>query len=108
MAGSPAPGHCGGRAQAWDLVLTVCDHARDACPVLPGAPVTAHWGQEDPAAVEGATAGRRQAFQEALLLLEWRVGQLLALPLDPAGIKSVLPRVQEIGRMVPGSASSGL
>jgi hypothetical protein len=58
--------------------------------------------------VDGTTPERRQAFQEALRLLEWRVGQLLALRLDPADIQSVLPRVQQIGRMVPGSDSTDL
>ena len=27
----------------WDLVITVCDHARDVCPALPGQPSFAHW-----------------------------------------------------------------
>lgn len=63
-----------------DLVITVCDNARDACPVLPGA-ATAHWGLSDPADAATPEAARR-AFSETFDALERRVRALLALPLE--------------------------
>ncbi|MFH0751511.1 MAG: arsenate reductase ArsC [Chloroflexota bacterium] len=48
--------------QDWDLVLTVCDDAREACPVVPGAKRTAHEGFPDPAAGPGTDGERLAAF----------------------------------------------
>ena len=49
----------------WDLVLTVCDDAREACPVVPGAKRTAHEGFPDPAAGQGTNGDRLAAFRAA-------------------------------------------
>jgi arsenate reductase len=64
--------------EPWDLVVTVCDRARDACPVFPRATLAAHWGTADPAAVEGDEA-RRAAFGAAVAFLEGKVRQLVSL-----------------------------
>jgi arsenate reductase len=66
----------------WDVVVTVCDRARDACPVLPGHPLSAHWGLPDPSAVAGTQAERRRAFEATHRELARRIDQLLAPPLD--------------------------
>ncbi len=63
-----------------DLVITVCDNARDACPFLPGA-ATVHWGLPDPAEEITPDAARR-AFEETFVALERRVHALLALPVE--------------------------
>jgi protein-tyrosine-phosphatase/N-acetylglutamate synthase-like GNAT family acetyltransferase len=56
--------------QEWDVVITVCDHAREACPLLPGHPELLHWGVSDPARAEGTDAERRQAFLDTYQLLD--------------------------------------
>lgn len=80
-------------AERWDLVLTVCDAARDACPAWPGVPM-AHWGLPDPAAAP--LADRPQAFEETAEALATRVQSLLDLPLailDPAGLAAAATAV---------------
>lgn len=65
----------------WDVVITVCDHAREHCPVFYGAPVLAHWGMPDPTEVPDE-AGRRAAFREAFAVIRRRLERLIALPLE--------------------------
>ena len=49
--------------QAFDYVVTVCDNARDNCPVFPAGTERIHWSFEDPAAVEGSETERLSAFR---------------------------------------------
>ena len=49
--------------EAWDYVITVCDRARESCPVFPHAATQLHWSLEDPAAAEGDDAQRMAAFR---------------------------------------------
>ncbi|WP_405051812.1 arsenate reductase ArsC [Sphingomonas sp.] len=79
-----------------DFVFTVCDNAAgEVCPVWPGQPMSAHWGIEDPAAVEGESQER--AFMAALHALKRRIGLFLALPLDSIDEMSLQHRLREIG-----------
>ncbi|MGH7542072.1 MAG: arsenate reductase ArsC [Gemmatimonadota bacterium] len=68
--------------ERWDLVITVCDRARESCARLPGRPLAAHWGMRDPVAVEGDEAARRAAFRDTVQILSRRIDLLLALPLE--------------------------
>lgn len=65
----------------FDLVITVCDDAREACPYLPGAHTRVHWGMPDPAAVSDP-AERRAAFERTYEALARRIAALLDLPLE--------------------------
>jgi len=65
--------------QSFDYVITVCDQAREACPVFPGAAETLHWGYDDPAAVEGTEAARLQAFRSTLTLMSTRIASFITL-----------------------------
>ncbi len=62
----------------WDLVLTVCDNAREACPVVPGAKRTAHEGFPDPAAAQGADEERLAAFRAVRDRIATRMAGLAA------------------------------
>jgi arsenate reductase len=93
-------------APKMDLVITVCDSAAgETCPVWPGHPATAHWGIEDPAAVEGP--GQRQAFFNAMTYLQRRIALLPALPDDEREGEDWQDEVREIGRLDDGGRSGG-
>jgi arsenate reductase (thioredoxin) len=91
-----------------DFVFTVCDNAAgEACPYWPGQPMTAHWGLEDPAAVQGSEAERWLAFRKTFRELESRIKVFTSLPirsLDKAKLKA---RLDEIGRLPPDSEVAG-
>ncbi len=71
--------------QSFDYVITVCDKARDACPVFPSATVRLHWSFEDPAAVEGSSTVRLAAFRRIRDLIRDRfVAELSSGALKPA------------------------
>ena len=86
-------------APVMDFVFTVCDNAAgEACPFWPGQPVTAHWGIEDPAAVEGSEIARKTAFVTAQRYLKNRISAFLALPMASLDQVSLTSRVREIGQ----------
>ena len=84
-------------AQHWDIVITVCDSARESCPVFPGQPTTAHWGVPDPAAVEGDAEEKRRAFRDAARVLNRRIELMLALPFDKLEALALQAALRSIG-----------
>lgn len=82
-------------ANSFDLVITVCDNARDACPFFPGARAQVHWGLPDPADTTDPAFARR-AFALTYQALSDRVDALLALPLeslDPAALLTATAQI---------------
>jgi arsenate reductase len=62
----------------WDLVVTVCDDALVACPVLPPETRSTHWGLADPSRAQGSEAEKLAAFRATAALIDARIAGLLA------------------------------
>lgn len=71
--------------QPFDYVITVCDRARQVCPVFPGVHHTLHWGLEDPAEVQGTDAERLAAFQRTRMEVMRRLHPFMELALRARG-----------------------
>jgi len=86
-------------APEMNFVFTVCDNAaKEACPVWPGQPMTAHWGIPDPAAVTGSPEEIERAFREAFFTLERRISLLLCLPLSSLDGLAIQQEIDRIGQ----------
>src|SRR5712671_2844487 len=87
-------------APVMDFVFTVCDNAAgESCPIWPGQPMTAHWGIEDPAAVEGTDIQKEAAFVAAFRYLRNRIAAFTSLPLQSIDQLSLGTRLRDIGRI---------
>ena len=89
-------------APEMDFVFTVCDKAAgEMCPIWPGHPMTAHWGFEDPAAVQGSDAEKRHAFSQVFRQIRNRVQSFVALPLDKLDAAAIKREIVAIGQTPP-------
>ena len=61
--------------QSFDYVVTVCDQARQVCPVFPGVHETLHWGYDDPAEATGTEEERLAVFRRVFIQIGERVRQ---------------------------------
>lgn len=87
-----------------DFVFTLCDSAAgETCPLWPGQPMTAHWGIEDPAAVEGTNLEKEAAFVAAGRYIRNRIAAFIALPIKSLDRLTLQARVNEIGTL-PGAS----
>lgn len=87
-------------APVMDFVFTVCDNAAgESCPVWPGQPMTAHWGIEDPAAVEGPDIQKEAAFVAAFRYLKNRISVFTALPIASLDRMTLGSKIVEIGQL---------
>jgi arsenate reductase len=90
-----------------DFVITVCDRAAgEVCPVWPGQPMFAHWGVEDPAAVEGSDAEKRAAYLRAYTILSRRINLMTSLPLEKLDRLATEERLKEIGKSRPEASAA--
>lgn len=96
-AGHPPHSVDGLERVPWDFVITVCDKAKESCPIFPGQPVLAHWGMEDPADATGTEDEQQRAFDLARLILTRRIELLLALSAEKLDRLSLEGRLRAIG-----------
>ena len=95
-------------APKMDFVFTVCDSAAgEVCPIWPGQPMIAHWGIEDPAAVEGTDVEKQRAFNEAFRFLRNRIAAFMSLPMKSLDKLALSARLKEIGRMEGSTSKPG-
>jgi len=87
-------------APVMDFIFTVCDSAAgEICPVWPGHPASAHWGIEDPAAVQGLDIEKEKAFVQAFKYLKNRISAFLALPMASLDQIALTHHLREIGKL---------
>ena len=83
-----------------DFVISVGDRAAgEVCPIWPGQPITAHWGVEDPAAVEGIDEAKHRAFLNAFEILGNRIRIFASLRLDSLDRLALGSKLREIGKL---------
>ena len=71
--------------QRFDYVITVCDRARETCPVFPGSTNTLHWGLDDPSEVEGTDEQKLAAFRRTEQEVAGRLRPFIEVALRAAG-----------------------
>jgi arsenate reductase (thioredoxin) len=82
---------------SFDFVITVCDSARESCPIFPGQPIVAHWGIPDPALATGNDEEKLRRFRDAALQIQRRIDLFCALPIEKLERLNLTKLVQEIG-----------
>ncbi|MES2206194.1 MAG: arsenate reductase ArsC [Pseudomonadota bacterium] len=86
-------------APKMDFIITVCDNAAgETCPIWLGHPISAHWGFEDPAAVEGRDEEKRKAFDTIFHQIHHRVRLFLNLPLGTLDQNAIKHEMNKIGQ----------
>jgi protein-tyrosine-phosphatase len=81
------------RSKSWDefkgehlnIIITVCDNAREACPVFPGQPIVAHWSIPDPALATGTDEQKLRVFRETAQQIQRRIELLCSFPVERLG-----------------------
>ena len=81
----------------FDFVITVCDNARETCPVWPGQPIVAHWSSPDPAAVVGSDEEKYRAFRNVASQINRRLQLFTSLPIEKIDRLKLAAFTSEIG-----------
>ena len=85
-------------APQMDFIITVCDNAAgEVCPIWPGHPISAHWGFQDPAAIQGTDEEKRQAFEQVFRQISSRIHVFISLPLAALDKIAIHREMQDSG-----------
>jgi len=83
----------------FDFVITVCDNARESCPVWPGQPIIAHWGVPDPALASGTQQEILRQFNQTAMRLQRRIELFCSLPFEKLDRLKLEQLTRDIGKM---------
>ncbi|SDT91001.1 arsenate reductase [Verrucomicrobium sp. GAS474] len=81
----------------FDFVITVCDNARESCPVWPGQPIIAHWGSPDPASFVGTEDEILANFTKVAFQIQRRIELLCCLPFEKLDRLRLVELTKDIG-----------
>jgi arsenate reductase (thioredoxin) len=73
------------RNTEFDIIITVCDRAKESCPIFPGEPNVAHWSIPDPAEAQGTDEQKLRAFKQVAQQIQRRIELLCSFPLEKLG-----------------------
>lgn len=82
----------------FDFVITLCDNARETCPVWPGLPIIAHWNSPDPASFEGDEKATHYVFWQVAQQISRRLELLASLPFEKLDALRLEVATREIGQ----------
>lgn len=85
----------------FDFVITVCDNARESCPIWPGQPIVAHWGSPDPAALEGTEEEKLKMTAQIALQIQRRLSLFTSLPIEKMERLKLQRAMEDIGEKNP-------
>ena len=91
----------------FDFVITVCDNARETCPIWPGQPIVAHWGSPDPALAEGSDEKIYQTFKQVAFQIQRRIELFTSLPFEKLDRLKLAALTKGIGEKETLAAEQG-
>jgi protein-tyrosine-phosphatase len=81
----------------FDFVITVCDNAKESCPIWPGQPMIAHWSSPDPAEFRGTDEEIMHQIYEVALVIRRRIELFASLPIE----KMEKLKIEESLKLIP-------
>jgi arsenate reductase (thioredoxin) len=81
----------------FDFVITVCDNAKESCPIWPGQPIIAHWGSPDPADFQGTEEEVFTFFRKVAMQIQRRIELFTSLPLEKLDRLRLAELTRDIG-----------